>query len=61
MDEQTIKRIDPDVLAGVAESSRATQRWLKTALHTIRTMPPAREGGEYVPPPSRPPRRAARR
>ena len=58
MDKQIIKRIDPDVLARVAASSRATQRWLKMALHNIRTMPPAREDrDEYMPPPSRPPRR----
>jgi hypothetical protein len=57
LDDQTIKRIDPDVLARVAASTRATQRWLKTALQTIRTMPPAREQAEYVPPPSRPPQR----
>jgi hypothetical protein len=52
LDEPRISRIDPDVLARVARSSRATQRWLKTAIYTIREMPPARE--EYEPPPSRP-------
>lgn len=58
MDEQSIRKIDPDVLARVAATSRSTQRWLKTAIHTIRTMPPAREQSEeYEPPPSRPPQR----
>ncbi|HUF53575.1 MAG TPA: hypothetical protein VMR52_07360 [Dehalococcoidia bacterium] len=56
MDDQITRRIDKDVLARVAASSKATQRWLKTALHTIRTMPPAREEQDvYVPPPSWPP------
>ncbi|HEY5640535.1 MAG TPA: hypothetical protein VIW01_10840 [Dehalococcoidia bacterium] len=43
MDNET-QKIDLQVLRRVAGSSRATQRWLKTALQTIRTMPPAREG-----------------
>jgi hypothetical protein len=54
LNDELIRRIDLDVLLRVASSSRATQRWLKTAIHTIREMPPARE--DYVPPPSRPPR-----
>ena len=44
MDDDRIQKIDAQVLRRVAASSRATQRWLKTALQTIRTMPPAREG-----------------
>ena len=41
-DDKT-QNIDSQVLRRVARSSRATQRWLKTALQTIRTMPPAGE------------------
>ena len=41
MDDDKAQNIDPQVLRRVARSSRATQRWLKTALQTIRTMPPA--------------------
>lgn len=41
MDEDKTQNIDRQVLRRVAGSSRATQRWLKTALQTIRTMPPA--------------------
>ena len=44
MDDNTTQKIDPQVLRRVAGSSRATQRWLKTALQTIRTMPPAGAG-----------------
>ncbi|MCH7809903.1 MAG: hypothetical protein IH863_04915 [Chloroflexi bacterium] len=43
MDDDKVQNIDPQVLRRVARSSRATQRWLKTALQTIRTMPPAGE------------------
>jgi hypothetical protein len=43
LDEDKTKDIDRQVLRRVAGSSRATQRWLKTALQTIRTMPPAGE------------------
>jgi len=42
--------IDSQVLRRVAGSSRATQRWLKTALQTIRTMPPAGEAAARVRP-----------
>jgi len=42
--------IDSQVLRRVAGSSRATQRWLKTALQTIRTMPPAGESAPSVRP-----------
>jgi len=42
--------IDSQVLRRVAGSSRATQRWLKTALQTIRTMPPAGEAALRVRP-----------
>jgi hypothetical protein len=41
--DDPVEKIDPQVLRRVASTSRATQRWLKTALQTIRTMPPARE------------------
>ncbi len=44
MDDDTTQKIDPQVLRRVAGSSRATQRWLKTALQTIRTMPLAGGG-----------------
>jgi len=44
LDDDKTQNIDSQVLRRVAGSSRATQRWLKTALQTIRTMPPAREG-----------------
>jgi len=43
LDNDKTQKIDPQVLRRVAGSSLATQRWLKTALQTIRTMPPARE------------------
>lgn len=43
MSDDPVEHIDPQVLRRVAGTSRATQRWLKTALQTIRTMPPARE------------------
>jgi hypothetical protein len=56
-DEQA-ERIDPQVLRRIASTSRATQRWLKTALQTIRTMPPAGEREVETPPAPRPtPRR----
>ena len=48
MDEDKTKDIDRQVLRRVAGSSRATQRWLKTALQTIRTMPPAGEAAPQV-------------
>ena len=55
MDDNTTQKIDPQVLRRVARSSRATQRWLKTALQTIRTMPPARAGAlKARPAPPRP-------
>ena len=44
MDDDKTQNIDPQVLRRLAGPSRATQRWLKTALQTIRTMPPAGEG-----------------
>ena len=50
MDEDKTKNIDRQVLRSVAASSRATQRWLKTALQTIRTMPPAGEAALRVRP-----------
>ena len=50
MDEDKTRDIDPQVLRRVAGSSRATQRWLKTALQTIRTMPPASEAALRVRP-----------
>ena len=50
MDDDKTQNIDSQVLRRVAGSSRATQRWLKTALQTIRTMPPAREGALRVRP-----------
>ncbi|MCH6556405.1 MAG: hypothetical protein IH797_07365 [Chloroflexi bacterium] len=50
MDEDKTKDIDRQVLRRVAASSRATQRWLKTALQTIRTMPPAGEAALRVRP-----------
>ena len=43
MDDDKTRNIDPQVQRRLAGSSRATQRWLKTALQTIRTMPPAGE------------------
>ena len=48
MDDDKTQKIDPQVLRRVAGSSRATQRWLKTALQTIRTMPPAGEAALRV-------------
>ena len=48
MDDDKTQNIDPQVLRSVARSSRATQRWLKTALQTIRTMPPAGEAAFKV-------------
>ena len=48
MDEDKTQNIDRQVLRRVAGSSRATQRWLKTALQTIRTMPPAGEAAPQV-------------
>ena len=50
MDDDKTRDIDPQVLRRVAGSSRATQRWLKTALQTIRTMPPAGEAALRVRP-----------
>ena len=50
MDDDKVQNIDPQVLRRVARSSRATQRWLKTALQTIRTMPPAGEAALRVRP-----------
>ncbi len=50
MDNDKAQNIDPQVLRRVARSSRATQRWLKTALQTIRTMPPAGEAALSVRP-----------
>ena len=43
MADDKTQNIDSQVLRRVAGTSRATQRWLKTALQTIRTMPPAGE------------------
>ena len=57
MDEEKAQKIDRQVLRRVAGSSRATQRWLKTALQTIRTMPAAGEAALRVrraPPPPAP-------
>ncbi len=48
MDEDKTKDIDRQVLRRVAGSSRATQRWLKTALQTIRTMQPSGEAAPQV-------------
>ena len=48
MDEDKTQNIDRQVLRRVAGSSRATQRWLKTALQTIRTMPPSGEAAPQV-------------
>jgi hypothetical protein len=48
LDEDKTQNIDRQVLRRVAGSSRATQRWLKTALQTIRTMPPAGEAAPQV-------------
>ena len=48
MDEDKTENIDGQVLRRVAGTSRATQRWLKTALQTIRTMPPAGEAEAKV-------------
>ena len=50
MDEDKTRNIDRQVLRRIAGSSRATQRWLKTALQTIRTMPPAGEAALRVRP-----------
>ncbi len=50
MDDDKTQNIDSQVLRRVAGSSRATQRWLKTALQTIRTMPPAGEAAVRVRP-----------
>lgn len=50
MDNDKVQNIDAQVLRRVAGSSRATQRWLKTALQTIRTMPPAGEAALSVRP-----------
>ncbi len=50
MDDDKTQNIDPQVLRSIARSSRATQRWLKTALQTIRTMPPAGEAALRVRP-----------
>ncbi|HEY5625934.1 MAG TPA: hypothetical protein VIT93_05560 [Dehalococcoidia bacterium] len=44
MDDDKTQKIDRQVLRRVAGSSLATQRWLKTALQTIRTMPHAGGG-----------------
>lgn len=55
MDDDKTQDIDPQVLRRVAGSSLSTQRWLKTALQTIRTMPPAREGALRVRPAPPPP------
>lgn len=55
MDDDKTQKIDRQVLQRVAGSSLATQRWLKTALQTIRTMPPAGQGALSVrPAPPRP-------
>lgn len=48
MDEDKTQNIDRQVLRRVAGTSRATQRWLKTALQTIRTMPPAGEADAKI-------------
>jgi hypothetical protein len=50
LDEDKTRNIDRQVLRRIAGSSRATQRWLKTALQTIRTMPPAGEAEPRVRP-----------
>ncbi len=50
LDDDKTQNIDSQVLRRVAGSSRATQRWLKTALQTIRTMPPAGEAALRVRP-----------
>ncbi len=50
MDDDKTQNIDSQVLRRIAGSSRATQRWLKTALQTIRTMPPAGEAAFKVRP-----------
>ncbi len=50
MADDKTQDIDSQVLRRVAGSSRATQRWLKTALQTIRTMPPAGESEPSVRP-----------
>ncbi len=50
MADDKTQNIDSQVLRRVAGSSRATQRWLKTALQTIRTMPPAGEAAARVRP-----------
>ena len=56
MDNDKTQKIDPQVLRRVAGSSLSTQRWLKTALQTIRTMPPGGRGALRADPaPQRPP------
>ena len=54
MADDKTQNIDSQVLRRVARSSRATQRWLKTALQTIRTMPPAGEAALGARPARRP-------
>jgi hypothetical protein len=41
---ELIERIDPSLVRRLSALSPATQRWLKTAVQTIRTMPAGREG-----------------
>ena len=44
--KELIERIDPSLVRRVSELSPGAQRWLKTAVQTIRTMPAGRD--EYV-------------
>lgn len=41
--DQSLDKIDPSLARRLLGLSRGSQRWLKTALQTVRTMPPAHE------------------
>ena len=44
-----MERVDPALMSRVAALSPGGQRWLKTAIHAIRTMPAATEDEERAP------------
>jgi hypothetical protein len=52
--EELVERIDPALMTRLATLSPGAQRWLKTAVQAIRTMPSKREDDSDVdvPPPS---------
>jgi hypothetical protein len=53
------ERVDPALVRRVAELSPGGQRWLKTAIQSIRTMPGAREDIPEEAAPKRAPKRRA--